>query len=92
MHNFYIKELREPNYQVVQQPQQGLGFNRSYLPNGKAVLVNSLEQQMGVIEKLKLTDWKRKPILYDVILQGEQYHLIQNSDGELQVQSNVFHN
>ena len=80
MHTFYVKELKEPSYKVVDQinsPKNKCeNFNRSYLPNGKQVAIVPFEDQQQAISRLHLTDWKRPRFEYETEYEGEVYHLV----------------
>ncbi len=87
MQNFYCEEVRLPVYR--EQPHKGVqrnespNYKRSYLPNGKAVELQTLEDQDEMISKLYIENWKRKPYIYETAFQGEQYHLVRNRDDHL---------
>ena len=50
--NFYVKEMREPNYKDLKKSRSNkldFKYKVSYLPNGKSVVLKSMEDSKPAI-------------------------------------------
>ena len=77
--------MRAPQYtEITDRPSKQ--YAGSYLPNGRKIEYKTYSEQRDSIKKLFIEDWQRPLYGYQTAFEGEQYHLVQNLQGNLEVQ------